>query len=84
MRPADFAAMNDPLHNPQFRRGWTDPPPWKRERRPAGNGTALKTKFNSSCAQFSRTRPTPQAQRQPNRRPIVQASDPAIFVRGPR
>jgi hypothetical protein len=34
MRAADFAAMSDPLNNPQFSRRWL-PPPLKRERRPA-------------------------------------------------
>ena len=35
MNGADWAAMSDPSRNPQFRRGWSWPPP-KRKRKAPG------------------------------------------------
>ena len=47
MDGAGYAAMSDPAVNRQFRRRWEGPAdPWKRERRPAGNGTAHLGKSN--------------------------------------
>jgi hypothetical protein len=43
MHPAQYAAMSDPVLNPQFRRHWRPPDPQKRERRPTCHGTALES-----------------------------------------
>jgi hypothetical protein len=48
----NYAAQSDPAKNPQFRRSWTGPPDRRRERRPAGNGTALGYSGNVSSGQI--------------------------------
>jgi hypothetical protein len=64
MNAANFAAMSDPQHNPQFARRWV-PPPLRRERRP-GQGAALEFIYdngNNSATDDSQERPHAQAER---------------------
>jgi hypothetical protein len=57
MTPAEAARQSDPMANPQFRRGWLDPP--ERKRGPAG-GRALNSNNDRNSGAFNTEHaPTP-------------------------
>ena len=72
--------MSDPNLNPMFSRRWTDPPDPKRERRPAGNGTAALIPSNLSTADNSETTLRAQAARWLARRHFLRLSVATVLA----